>query len=47
MEKYSPPESYEGEYSAYLRSYVDNNIIFTKEVMDKEFSKVKDTLCGS
>jgi rubrerythrin len=43
MEKYNPPESYEGEYGAYLRSYVDNNIIFTKEIMDKELSKITDT----
>jgi len=43
MEKYSPPESYEGEYSSYLRDYVDSNIIFTKEAMDKELAKVKDT----
>jgi rubrerythrin len=43
MEKSSPSESYEGEYSAYLRSYVDNNLIFTKEVMDKQLAKVKDT----
>jgi len=46
MEKSSPPESYEGEYSAYLRSYVDNNIIFTKEAMDKELSKVTDTIAA-
>lgn len=44
MEKSNPPESYQGEYKAYLRNYVDNNIIFTKEVMDKELAKVKDTL---
>lgn len=44
MEKYSPPESYDGEYSAYLRNYVDSNIIFTKEAMDKELAKVKDTI---
>jgi rubrerythrin len=43
MEKNNPPESYEGEYGAYLRSYVDNNLIFTKEVMDKQLAKVKDT----
>jgi rubrerythrin len=43
MEKYNPPESYEGEYSAYLRSYVDNNLIFTKEIMDQQLAKVKDT----
>ena len=46
MEKSTPPESYEGEYAAYLRAYVDNNIIFTKEVMDKELAKVKDTLAA-
>ena len=46
MEKNSPLESYEGEYSAYLRSYVDNNIIFTKEAMDKQFAKVKDTIAA-
>ncbi len=44
MEKYNPPESFDGEYSSYLRDYVDSNIIFTKEALDKEFSKVKDTL---
>ena len=46
MEKYNPPESYAGEYSAYLRSYVDNNIIFTKEAMDKELSNIKDTIAA-
>lgn len=44
MEKYNPPESYDGEYSSYLRDYVDSNIIFTREAMDKELAKVKDTL---
>ena len=46
MEKYNPPESYEGEYSAYLRSYVDNNLIFTKEIMDKQLANVKDTVAA-
>ena len=46
MDKSTPPESYQGEYAAYLRAYVDNNIIFTKEVMDKELAKVKDTLAA-
>jgi len=46
MDKLTPPESYDGEYAAYLRAYVDNNIIFTKEVMDKELAKVKDTLAA-
>jgi rubrerythrin len=44
MEKYSPAESYEGEYGAYLRDYVDSNIIFTRDALDKELAKVKDTL---
>jgi rubrerythrin len=44
MEKYNPPESYAGEYNAYLRSYVDNNLIFTKEIMDKQLANVKDTV---
>jgi rubrerythrin len=44
MEKSSPPESYQGEYKDYLRAYVDNNIIFTKETMDKEMANVKDTV---
>jgi rubrerythrin len=44
MEKYTPPESYSGEYSSYLRDYVDSNIIFTREAMDKELAKVKDTI---
>lgn len=46
MEKTNPPESYQGEYAAYLRAYVDNNIIFTKEVMDKELAKIKDTIAA-
>jgi len=46
MEKSAPPETYTGEYAAYLRAYVDNNIIFTKEVVDKELAKVKDTIAA-
>jgi rubrerythrin len=44
IEAYTPPERYAGEYTAYLRNYVDNNLIFTKDVMDKQLSKVTDTL---
>ena len=44
IETYKPAETYTGEYSAYLRNYVDNNLIFTKDVMDKQLSKVTDTL---
>jgi rubrerythrin len=43
MEKSNLTESYEGEFGAYLRSYVDNNLIFTKEIMDKQLSNIKDT----
>ena len=44
VEKHKPPENYPGEYGAYLRDYVDSNIVFTREAMDSELSKVKDTL---
>jgi rubrerythrin len=44
MEKQNPPETYDGEYAAYLHNYVDNNIIFKKEVMEAEVAKVKDIL---
>jgi rubrerythrin len=43
MEKAGTPESYQGEYKDYLHAYVDNSIIFTKEIMDKELVNVKDT----
>jgi rubrerythrin len=43
MGESNPSESYEGEYGAYLKSYVDNNLIFTKEIMDKQLSGIKDT----
>ncbi len=46
IEKYTPPEQYAGEYSAYLRNYVDNNLIFTKDVMDKQLANVKDTVAA-
>lgn len=43
MEKETPPpEEYAGEYDVYLREYVDNNIIFTAEVMEKELQGIKD-----
>ncbi len=44
IEKATPPESYTGEYAAYLHNYVDNNIIFKKEALEAEASKVKDTV---
>lgn len=42
IEKLPPPEQYDGEYDAYLRNYVDNSIIFKKEVLDAELTRVKD-----
>ena len=39
-----PPESYPGEYGAYLHEYADNNLIFKKEVMDAEMARITDTL---
>jgi len=42
MEKYIPQETYKGEYAQYLRNYIDNSIVFTKEVVDAELGKVKD-----
>lgn len=44
IESFAPPERYTGEYSEYLRNYVDNNLIFTKDVMDKQLAKVTDTV---
>jgi len=42
MEQYVPPESYSGEYAQYLRSYIDNNIVFTKRAIDADLAAVKD-----
>jgi len=42
IEKETPPESYAGEYAAYLHNYVDNNIIFNKAKIDTEIASVKD-----
>lgn len=44
VEKYKMPESYPGEYGAYLRDYVDSNIVFTEKATDSELPDVKDTL---
>jgi len=42
MEKFIPPETYAGEYALYLRNYIDNNIVFTKEAIDADLAAVKD-----
>lgn len=44
MEKTAPPESYSGEYAAYLHNYVDNAVIFKKEALDQEIAKIKDSM---
>lgn len=44
IEKHEAPESYPGEYGAYLRDYVDHNVVFTREAMKSELSRAKDTL---
>lgn len=42
LEKAIPAETYAGEYAEYLRNYIDNNLIFTKEAMDKDVVSIKD-----
>lgn len=41
IERYEPPESYPGEYFAYLRAHADN-IIFNQKKLDEEISKIED-----
>jgi rubrerythrin len=42
MEPYIPQENYTGEYAQYMRDYIDNNIVFTKEAIDADLASVKD-----
>lgn len=42
IERSVPPETYAGEYAQYLRNYIDNNIVFTKQAVDAELASVKD-----
>ncbi len=44
IEKYEIPESYDGEYRAYLYDYVDNSIVFSRAALDKLLMKIKDAL---
>jgi len=44
IERHDPPENYPGEYGAYLHNYADNTLIFKKDVMDRELSKITDTV---
>lgn len=45
IEKYEPPESYPGEYFAYLRAYADN-IVFDQKKLEKELSEIKDAIAA-
>jgi len=42
IEVNSLPEGYADEYVSYLRNYVDSNIIFTKEAMERELMQIND-----
>lgn len=37
-----PPEGYDGEYAAYLHSYVDNLLVFKAEALTAELAKIRD-----
>ena len=41
---YSPPETYEGEYMAYLREYIDGKVIFPKELKEDYLRGRGDTM---
>jgi rubrerythrin len=44
LEEYVPTESYSGEYMAYLRDYIDDKVVFTKDARENQFPEVRDTL---
>ncbi len=47
VEKYAPPESYPGEYFAYLRAYADEHIFSkekTAEIAAKEMKSAKEAV---
>jgi rubrerythrin len=44
IDKHKLPESYPGEYGSYLRDYVDGKIVFTRENLNSELSRIKDPL---
>jgi rubrerythrin len=43
--EYRPPESYTGEYMSYLRDFIDNRAVFTKEAK-QQAAGVSDTLAA-
>lgn len=42
MERNPPPEGYDGEYAAYLHSYVDNNLVFKAKDLTDELAGIRD-----
>jgi rubrerythrin len=44
METLQPAETYDGEYAAYLSDYIDDRVIFTKEVQGESASDTKSAL---
>ena len=42
MVRTPPPEGYDGEYAAYLHSYVDNRLVFKAEAFAAELAKLRD-----
>jgi rubrerythrin len=44
MDRNVPPEGYDGEYAAYLHSYVDNRLVFTTETFAGQLAKMQDEI---
>ena len=42
MDPSIPPEGYEGEYAAYLHSYVDNALVFKTAALAGELARIRD-----
>jgi rubrerythrin len=41
---YRPPETYDGEYVAYLRDFIDGKAVFRGDAKDAGLSNIRDTL---
>jgi len=44
MDRNVPPEGYDGEYAAYLHSYVDNRLVFTTDAFAGQLAKMQDEI---
>jgi rubrerythrin len=42
MDQSIPPEGYDGEYAAYLHSYVDNRLVFKSDALAGELGAIRD-----